>query len=132
MTRGPDFDGDTYDAARDKDRLVRQLGRVRDVMLDGKWRTLLRIANEVGAPEASVSARLRDLRKVKFGGYIVDRRYLADGLWEYHVSARPKDWWRCVNCGTATNGGVEPRLGGFGWAECATCGRGTPHRPVVS
>ncbi len=81
----PDFDGETYERDRDKERLTMQLGRVRDLMLDGTWRTLAEISKSADAPESSVSARLRDLRKVKFGSFIVERRYLADGLWEYQV-----------------------------------------------
>lgn len=82
------FDGQTYDAAHDRDRLAEQLGKVRSVMLDGAWRTLAGLAEVVGAPEASVSARLRDLRKPRFGSYAVERRYRGDlrrGLHEYRI-----------------------------------------------
>lgn len=82
-----DFDGATYDRERDGERLGAQMKAVRDLMLsgDGEWRTLPYIAAWVGYPEASVSARLRDLRKEKFGAYNVERRYVANGLWEYRV-----------------------------------------------
>jgi DNA-binding Lrp family transcriptional regulator len=80
------FDGKTYDPARDRDRLRKQLGAVKFPMLDGKWRTLEDIAAAVGAPPASVSARLRDLRKQKFGGYTVERGYLGQGLFQYRVA----------------------------------------------
>lgn len=86
--RPDDFDGETYDPDRDHDRLSKSLVAVRDLMLDGSWRTLAAIADSIGSPEASVSARLRDLRKAKFGAYIVDRRYVSKGLWEYHVERR--------------------------------------------
>lgn len=84
-----DFDGATYERERDGDRLGAQMKAVRDLMLsgDGAWRTLPHIAAWVGYPEASVSARLRDLRKTKFGAYNVERRYVANGLWEYRVKA---------------------------------------------
>jgi len=39
-------------------------------------------------PEASVSARLRDLRKEKFGGHVVERRAVKRGLFEYRVIVR--------------------------------------------
>jgi hypothetical protein len=81
------FGGETYEPERDHDRLARQLRAVRLLMLDHEWRTLGEIAAVVGAPEASVSARLRDLRKDKFGGYIVERRYVYRGLFEYRVLA---------------------------------------------
>jgi len=38
----------------------------------------------VQAPEASVSARLRDLRKAKFGGYRVERQRVREGRGLYH------------------------------------------------
>jgi hypothetical protein len=82
----PLFDGATIDHERDTERLTKQLDSVRDLMLCGKWRTLGYIAAWVGAPESSVSARLRDLRKAKFGGYTVERRYVRRGLFEYLVT----------------------------------------------
>jgi hypothetical protein len=33
----------------------------------------------------SVSARVRDLRKDKFGSHRVDRRYAGNGVWEYRL-----------------------------------------------
>lgn len=61
---------------------------VRDFMSDGSWRTLYVIAHFTGAPEASASARLRDLRRA---GYTVVRRRTAGmrGLWEYRVVDGP-------------------------------------------
>lgn len=82
------FGGVTYDADHDEHRLARQLRAVRELMLDHQWRTLAELAREIGAPEASVSARLRDLRKADFGGYIVQRRpvgHRSRGLNEYRV-----------------------------------------------
>lgn len=84
----PDFDGVTYERERDQDRLRAQLGRVRAAMLDHAWHTLPGLSNTTGDPEASISARLRDLRKEKFGGYTVERRYLDGGLWEYRLLPR--------------------------------------------
>ena len=81
----PHFDGKTYDPRLDHDRLSTQLDRTRGLMLDGRWRTLRQIANLVGGTEASVSARLRDLRKAKFGGLCVERRRIDGGLFEYRV-----------------------------------------------
>lgn len=81
------FDGETFDEPRDGKRLKRQLNDVRNLMIDGNFRTLMEIAIAIGAPESSVSARLRDLRKLKFGGYIVEKQYLGDGLYTYRVSA---------------------------------------------
>ena len=82
----PHFDGDTYDPEQDHVRLSGQMLKVRNLMADGQWRTLAHIASEVGAPEASVSARLRDLRKPKFGGYAVERARMGSGLHYYRVA----------------------------------------------
>lgn len=85
---GPDFDGETYDHDRDHERLTSQLARVRALMSDGKWRTISQISANTMDPEASVSARLRDLRKDKFGALEVQRREASEnGLFEYRVVA---------------------------------------------
>ncbi len=73
----PDFDGVTYDPARDKARLTRQLGRVYEVVKTG-WYTLAEIASQTGDPEGSISARLRDLRKEKFGSYDIRRKRVGN------------------------------------------------------
>lgn len=82
------FGGKTYCPVIDKGRLVRQLWKVKRLMLDGRWRTLEEIAEATESPPASVSARLRDLRKDKFGGYVVERRRKTpgSGLYEYRVT----------------------------------------------
>jgi DNA-binding Lrp family transcriptional regulator len=81
------FGGDTFNERLDGDRLRRQLAAVRAAMFDNQWRTLKQLSKEVGAPEASVSARLRDLRKKKFGGHVVERQRVpnAKGLHIYRV-----------------------------------------------
>lgn len=80
------FDGETYVHERDSDRLGAQLRRVREFMADGAWRTLEQIAVATNSPPASVSARLRDMRKPRFGGHLVERRYLRRGLFEYRLT----------------------------------------------
>ena len=83
---GTHFDGRTYEPEKDRERLGKQLEAVRALMRDGRWRTLAEIAHAVGAPEASVSARLRDMRKEKFGADLVRAQRRAGGaLWEYRV-----------------------------------------------
>lgn len=54
-------------------------------MRDGQWRTLALIAAWINEPEASVSARLRDLRKKRYGSHIVHREYVSDGIWRYRL-----------------------------------------------
>ncbi len=90
----PEFDGDTYDSNEDHGRLRAQLNGVRKLMEDGKWRTLSAIAFVLSCPEASVSARLRDLRKEKFGAYTVERRRVpnGNGLHEYRVFTDFSGW----------------------------------------
>lgn len=84
-----DRDGATYEAQFDFDRLNRQQRLVYDAMADGHWRTLRRISDLTGCPEASVSARLRDLRKPKFGGFTVERRRheTKAGLYLYRLAS---------------------------------------------
>jgi hypothetical protein len=85
------FDGETFDDSRDSDRLHRQLARVFELMSDNKWRTLGDIEEALSIPQASISARLRDFRKSKFGGHTVDRVYVERGLWRYRLTLRAKD-----------------------------------------
>lgn len=79
------FDGDTYERAQDLKRLSSQLDRAREVMRSGRWYTLAHLAGLTGGSEASVSARLRDLRKAKFGAWTVERRRVEGGLYEYRL-----------------------------------------------
>ena len=87
--RYDDFDGETFDPKEDGERLTGQLARVRNQMADGRWFTLNYLASLVGGSEAGVSARIRDLRKPKFGGYRVERRRVPGerGVWEYRLAA---------------------------------------------
>lgn len=84
--------GVTIDTAKDRERLAGQLERVTRLMCDGRWRTLAEIAQSVNGSEAGVSARLRDLRKRRFGGHAVERRriYGGNGLHEYRVLPRDR------------------------------------------
>jgi hypothetical protein len=82
---GGAFDGETYDISRDYLRLDCQLGKVFNLMKDGEWRTLGQIADHVGGSEASVSARLRDLRKKKYGSHVIQREHIANGLYKYRL-----------------------------------------------
>lgn len=79
------FDGATYDPDKDHARLRGQLQRVLHFMSDGQWHTLAGIAFVVGGSEASVSARLRDLRKEQYGGRQVERQRISGGLWKYRL-----------------------------------------------
>lgn len=79
------FDGETFEPDKDAKRLSTQQDRAFALMRDSQWRTLRTIAASLGCPEQSASARVRDLRKPRFGGHKVDRRRVAGGLFEYRV-----------------------------------------------
>jgi len=81
-------DGETYEVKFDLTRLNRQARAVYDLMRDGRWRTLSEIEHEIGEPQPSISARLRDLRKVQFGCHKIERRRRGDriaGCFEYRI-----------------------------------------------
>jgi hypothetical protein len=86
MTQATFFDGASYAPEHDLERLRSQFERVRTLMADGHWRTLDTIKASCGGTDASISARLRDLRKPRFGALNVERRRIAGGLWEYRVT----------------------------------------------
>jgi len=90
----PRFDGATYEKEFDQKRLGAQMYSVYDLMKDKRWRTLSEIAQITGYPEASISARLRDLRKERFGNHTVNRQRRVvpeaninneTGLFEYQL-----------------------------------------------
>lgn len=80
-------DGETFNQERDLSRLNRQARDVFDYMRHGQWRTLADIAANTGHPEASISARIRDMKKERFGGFKIEKRYIANGLWQYRIEA---------------------------------------------
>lgn len=81
-----DRDGETFNRARDLDRLDNAMGRIYTLMKDGRWYTLAELACVGECSEAAASARLRDLRKKKFGGWFVDKANCGDGLWKYRFT----------------------------------------------
>lgn len=80
------FDGVTARKA-DEPRMNAQLQRVFNAMGMGRWRRPQELEEATGDNWSSVNARLRDLRKPKFGGWIVDRRRVPGqkGLFEYRL-----------------------------------------------
>ena len=82
------FDGITYDPEHDQARLSGQCLKVFNCMLDHQWHTLSELARAADGSEAGVSARVRDLRKERFGEHTVNRQRRGDpkrGLWEYQL-----------------------------------------------
>lgn len=55
-------------------------------MGDGDWWTLTALSAVTGAPEASVSARIRDLKKARFGSHKIESQYVRRGLWQYRMA----------------------------------------------
>ena len=79
------FEGKTYQPARDGPRLAGQLARVKSYMADGQWHTLAQLAQATGGSESGVSARLRDLKKIRFGSHRIEKQHLENGLWHYRL-----------------------------------------------
>lgn len=90
FTPAPRFDGATFDPAYDQDRLTRQIGRVYAALESGRWLTVSEIAAITGDRETSISAQLRNLRKVRFGGHEIQRRHRGDrklAIYEFRLGA---------------------------------------------
>ena len=88
----PTFDGPAYDPEHDRARLTGQLLRIFQALTAadffGQWLTLGELRDRTGAPEASISAQLRHLRKPRFGSHAIEKRRRGDagrGLWEYRL-----------------------------------------------
>ena len=78
------FDGVDYQPELDFVRLKGQMERIYNLMQDEQFRTLSLIAAITGDPESSVSAQLRNFRKARFGGHIVNRKRI-DNTWYYQL-----------------------------------------------
>ena len=64
------FDGETYEQDFDETRLRTQFDRAKHYMSDNQWHTIEEIREQCGGTPQSVSARIRDFRKAKFGGWV--------------------------------------------------------------
>jgi hypothetical protein len=84
INAAPRFDGADVTPV-DGPRLKGQLDKILALMADHRWRTLRAISAVTDAPEASVSAQLRNARKPRFGSHTVERRHLGEGLYEYRL-----------------------------------------------
>ena len=89
------FDGNCYDKEHDQKRLTGQLLKVYECMKNtinnNRWYTLAEIEYMTGAPAASASAQLRNLRKDRFGGHTINKRPRGDrsgGLFEYSMEVQ--------------------------------------------
>lgn len=79
----PDYNasGKTFVEKRDRKRISNQCRKVWGVVSDGRWHTLEQIKSLTGASEASISARIRDLKNKHKCAY--EKVYVAKGLWRY-------------------------------------------------
>lgn len=89
------FGGKTYDAELDGERLEDQLSRVKAFLFaaQGSWVTLQSMPTWPGEGLAALTARARDLRKQKFGGFNVEcrRRPGKPALYEYRILTSEAD-----------------------------------------
>lgn len=91
VSNSAQFDGATYLPLFDQKRLEGQYEKVFAVMAHGGWWTLRQLANICECSEASISARIRDMRKEKRGGHTVNRRRgrcWDSGIHEYQLVVR--------------------------------------------
>jgi len=84
------FDGAFFDFEIDHSRLTKQMGLIFLVILDGKFKSVIQIQEEIlnrfykRCAQTSISAILRDFRKTKWGEHTVNTRRVKDtGLFEY-------------------------------------------------
>lgn len=78
---------ETGDPVEDAPRLARQLELVRAAMEPGNWWTLEELATVASCTTQSASARVRDLRKDKFGAHTIERKSVPGqrGLFLYRM-----------------------------------------------
>jgi hypothetical protein len=86
-----DRDGATFESNIDAVRLNQQADDVWRAMHDGRKHTLADLSQTTGHPEASISARIRDFRKEKFGSHLVysERVPGGNGLHCYWLVPNP-------------------------------------------
>jgi hypothetical protein len=83
------FNGEDYCASLDKKRLKLQIVQIYLIIKDGKWRTLPELEKETGYMSSSISAQLRNLRKLRFGALKIEKRRRGNptnGLFEYRLN----------------------------------------------
>lgn len=73
-------------AAFDPDGLKPQTRKVFDALSDGHWHTLRQLSDASGAPEASVSARMRDLRGEEYALPLEAEKMPGSNLWRYRLT----------------------------------------------
>jgi hypothetical protein len=86
----PHRDGATYDHEQDGARLQQQQQDVWNLMRTGHWYSLTALSQATGHMPQSISARIRDFRKDRFGGHTVLRKRagLYRGTFVYRLVPR--------------------------------------------
>jgi hypothetical protein len=86
------FNGAEFVPTLDGERLWTQMEVIRDTMLHAsrneQWLTLREINILTQYPEASISAQLRNLKKARFGSWIMEKRRRGEphsGCYEYII-----------------------------------------------
>jgi len=79
------FNGADYKHDRDSARLTNQYIDIFNLMADGEFRSLSKIAALTGHHESSISAQLRHMRKERFGSHTVNKKHKGNGLFEYQL-----------------------------------------------
>lgn len=62
-----------------------QLDKVLQILQLGSWVTLYYMASLIGASDAGISARVRDLRKSKHGGHTIIKRKISKSTYQYRL-----------------------------------------------
>ena len=93
MSREPHFDGSDYVPERDFSRLKTQHERAKAAALirsQTGWFTMSQIAADTGDPPASVERQIRYMRSKRFGEFVVAKRHVHGGTFEYRVLKPPR------------------------------------------
>ena len=83
--------GTTFNEALDGKRVRTQMQVIRDYMLNHDYVTLFDIERDLHYPTSSISAQLRNLKKIQFGEHILEKRRVSidnAGTWVYKLRAR--------------------------------------------
>ncbi len=91
MDKQPEFDGAVYDTFRDKDRLTAIQKKLFEVMKGGGWFSIPELEKAIDSSQTGISAGIRNFRKVKFGGYKVERKYQGRGFYLYRLDVNGYD-----------------------------------------
>lgn len=61
---------------------------VRNLMIDGQWRTKTEMADALDVPHCAIEGMLRrwrELSEVKHGAHILDKEQIAPKVWKYRI-----------------------------------------------